>query len=233
MLIKYDDIYLDDVDIKSVDELTSSRDTTGVATVIRVSIPSSKDNLQKMTALGFTFVDRTIKASISISKCSLDLERMVRVQLEPTTQLLDQSYETLLNVACASFTEDSRFNLSVSDSGCGIDSNNASTVPVVLRNWFRELPQGYIAILKDNPIGFISLKNLENKELSVHLAAVDMKYRLTGAGMSLYAKALLQAKEQGFKKLVGRISSKNMAVLNLYASLGAQFVEPKDVFLRR
>ena len=55
---------------------------------------------------------------------------------------------------------------------------------------------------------------------------------MTGAAMGLYAHAIEISRERGFKTLEGRISSINMPVMNLYASFGAQFSEPEDVFLR-
>ena len=66
----------------------------------------------------------------------------------------------------------------------------------------------------------------------VHLAAVEAKYRVTGAAMGLYAKAIEVVRERGFKTLEGRISSFNTPVMNLYATFGAQFSEPQDVFLK-
>lgn len=218
MLTKYADIYLDDVDASTPSELTLD----DKATIARVSLPSTLDNLKTMTALGFTFADRIIKATISLSKCSLDLDKMMRLNIEEN---FETHKEHLLDIACASFTTDTRFNLKN-------NNDDADTVRVVLTSWFDDLSSVYVAMLKDTAIGFISLKELDSSSLYVHLAAVDEKYRLTGAGMSLYAKALLIAKERSYKKLVGRISSKNMAVLNLYSTLGAQFTEPKDVFLQ-
>ena len=53
-----------------------------------------------------------------------------------------------------------------------------------------------------------------------------------GAGMALYVKACLLAKERGYKKLEGRISSQNTSVMNIYASLGAIFSEPLDIYLK-
>ena len=50
--------------------------------------------------------------------------------------------------------------------------------------------------------------------------------------MSLYARAVEIAKEKGYKKLDGRISSQNTAVMNLYAYLGASFSDPEDIFIK-
>jgi len=67
----------------------------------------------------------------------------------------------------------------------------------------------------------------------IRLAAVDEKYRVAGVAASLYAGAVEKCREQGIKKIWGRISSRNMSVMNLYASLGAVFSQPLDVYVRR
>ena len=66
----------------------------------------------------------------------------------------------------------------------------------------------------------------------VHLAAVEEKYRMTGAAMALYANACKIAKERGYKKLEGRVSTQNTAVMNVYAAFGATFSEPQDIFIK-
>ena len=84
-----------------------------------------------------------------------------------------------------------------------------------------------MCLYHEKPVGFLSLR-----ENFVHLAAVEAKYRVTGAAMGLYARAIELAGERGFKTLDGRISSLNTPVMNLYASFGAVFSDPEDVFLR-
>jgi len=69
--------------------------------------------------------------------------------------------------------------------------------------------------------------------LAYHLVAVEEKYRLSGAALGLYAKGIEVARERGYQKLVGRISSQNVAVMNIYAMFGAQFGDPQDIFFRR
>ena len=76
------------------------------------------------------------------------------------------------------------------------------------------------------------MKEIDSETLFVHLAAVDEKYRMTGAAMALYAKACQLAMERGYKKLEGRISSQNVAIMNLYAAFGAVFSESKDIFIK-
>ena len=76
------------------------------------------------------------------------------------------------------------------------------------------------------------LKDLPDNHSFIHLAAVKQKYRLTGAALSLYANAAEECKKQKKFFLDGRISSTNTAVMNLYASLGAVFFDPMDIFLK-
>ena len=102
-----------------------------------------------------------------------------------------------------------------------------SVSAVVLRRWVDELGPTLVCLYHEKPIGFLNMR-----ENFVHLAAVEAKYRVTGAAMGLYAKAIEVALERGFKTLEGRISSLNTAVMNVYTTFGAQFSEPEDVFLR-
>lgn len=51
--------------------------------------------------------------------------------------------------------------------------------------------------------------------------------------MALYANACKVAKERGYKKLEGRVSTQNTSVMNdVYATFGAMFSEPQDVFIK-
>ena len=50
--------------------------------------------------------------------------------------------------------------------------------------------------------------------------------------MALYANACKVAKQRGYKKLEGRISTQNTAVMNVYAAFGAVFSEPQDIFIK-
>ena len=96
-----------------------------------------------------------------------------------------------------------------------------------------ELGEVLICQFRNLPVGFLALKQTAEDTLFVHLAAVEEKYRMTGAAMTLYATACKLARERGFKKLEGRISSQNTAVMNVYTAFGASFSEPIDIFLKR
>jgi GNAT superfamily N-acetyltransferase len=77
----------------------------------------------------------------------------------------------------------------------------------------------------------LALKDIDGN-LTIHLAATDKKYRATGVGVSLYANAAIVGKQHGYGWLHGRIHTLNIPVINLYASLGATFSNPLDVFLK-
>ena len=103
---------------------------------------------------------------------------------------------------------------------------------LIIKEWIKNLESVLIAKYKDTVIGFLALKKTAEDTLFVHLAAVDEKYRLTGAAMALYAKALQLTIAKGYKMLEGRISSKNTAVMNVYSYFGAHFENPVDIYIR-
>ena len=102
----------------------------------------------------------------------------------------------------------------------------------IFENYFAEMKNCYVCRVKDDIAGFIQLV-CEDTEATIRLAAVDERYRLSGAALSLYAGAVDLLRQKSFRKLVGRISTKNMPVVNLYATLGASFSKPQDVYIRK
>ena len=191
------------------------------ATHARVQLPASPENVMAMQKEGFLWADRTLKTSIVLGRCTADLDRMIRLPVIETRDFKDD----IFRIACASFTYDRRFHI---EPAC-----SASTAALVLREWVDELGEVLICQFRNLPVGFLALKQKAEDTLFVHLAAVEEKYRMTGAAMTLYATACKLARERGFKKLEGRISSQNTAVMNVYAAFGASFSEPVDIFLKR
>ena len=193
----------------------------GEATHARVQLPASASNVMTMQEAGFLWADRTLKTSIVLSRCTADLDRMIRLPVVETSDFKDD----IFRIACASFSYDRRFHI---EPACSAD-----TASIVLREWVYELGDVLVCQFKGIPVGFLALKQTEDDTLFVHLAAVEEKYRMTGAAMTLYATACKVARERGFKKLEGRISSQNTAVMNVYAAFGASFSDPIDIFLKR
>lgn len=181
---------------------------------------SSAANEVRRQGEGALWVDRTLGVTIVPSRVTMDLKRFMRLEMIETMDYR----EDILRIAEASFPYDRRFNLT---PDC-----NPTVRHEELARWVADLGPTWVALLKGQPVGFMNLREVECTTLAYHLVAVEEKYRLSGAAMGLYAKGVEVARERGYKKLVGRISSQNVAVMNIYAMLGAQFSEPQDIFLK-
>lgn len=68
--------------------------------------------------------------------------------------------------------------------------------------------------------------------MRISLAAVKPRYQGTGLAQELYGRALEVAQELGINKVIGRISSINTDVMNLYAYLGGKFTNPVDIYVK-
>lgn len=216
MIKRYGSIALADIRAEKPEEWDFQE-----ATHARVQMPAAPAHVIAMQEAGFLWADRTIKTSIVLGRCTADLDRMIRLPVIETCDFKDDIYR----IACASFTYDRRFHI---EPVC-----SAETASLVLRKWVDELDEVLVCQFRDIPVGFLALKQTAEDSLFIHLAAVEEKYRMTGAAMTLYATACKLAREHGFKKLEGRISSQNSAVMNVYAAFGASFSEPVDIFLKR
>lgn len=183
-------------------------------------MPANADNEINMQKDGYFFADRTLHASINLSRFTIDTKKLIRLNIVSTKEHKEEIFE----VARKSFPYDRRFHLAPETD------NKAAEIEI--KKWVENLDDVLVCFYKDSVIGFLALKETDSETLFVHLAAVDEKYRLTGAAMSLYARAVEIAKEKGYKKLDGRISSQNTAVMNLYAYLGASFSDPEDIFIK-
>ena len=182
--------------------------------------PTDAANEIRMQRNGFFFADRTVKTTIGLSKIAVDLDRFIRLPIIETTDFKDD----VLRIAVASFAYDRRFHVL---PDCSTDVSS-----VVLKKWVEELDTFFVALFKERPVGFLALKETAPDTVFVHLAAVEEKYRMTGAAMALYANACKIAKERGYKKLEGRVSTQNTAVMNVYTAFGATFSEPQDIFIK-
>ena len=184
----------------------------------RCFIDSARTDLAEfLRQKNFVFIDRTIQATIPL-KNSMDFKKFCRLPLE--TSELD---ERISEIAKKSFTQDVRFFISVPP----VMNEN------LLENYLSEIKTCHICRVKNEIAGFIEVVETEEKFIGeIRLAAVDEKFRLSGAALSLYAGAADLWREKNFRKLIGRISTKNMPVVNLYATLGATFSRPFDVYIR-
>ena len=189
--------------------------------IAKVILPSSIENEKLMKELGFSFADRTIQTSIQVSKLDLAFEKLIRLPIEETTDYKKE----IESIALKSFPYDRRFHLR-------LDYDDNQLFEDIIKEWVNDLDKVLVAKYKDIIVGFLALKEIDESTIFVHFAAVDEKYRLTGAAMSLYAKAVQIAKEKGYKKLDGRISTKNTAVMNMYSFFNAHFENPLDVYIK-
>lgn len=185
----------------------------------RVEIPYAPENYSEMSRKGYIFVDRTLGVSIVLNKCNFNLDKLIRFNIEASSD-----EEEVLNIALSSFPFDRRFHIRPIP-----DPDVAGSI---IRKWVSELSEVYVCKYKDKTVGFIDLEHYGDNDCFIHLAAVEERYRAAGVAVSLYAFALKKAKEKGCDKLLGRISSGNTAVINLYTYLGGVFSDPADVFVR-
>jgi len=220
--------------------------------------PTSAANEVTRQREGALFADRTLGVTIIPSRVTLDLKCFMRLEMIETTDYRDD----ILRIAETSFTYDRRFNLTpdcdpqvrheelrkwVDDLGPTWVALMKG-VPVGFMN-LREVPEclsAEVPVLGTDQSNNQTIEQSNNAvppapstkhqalstTLSYHLVAVEEKYRLSGAALGLYAKGVEVARERGYQKLVGRISTQNVAVMNIYAMFGAQFSAPEDIFLK-
>lgn len=212
MLKKYNDITV--FETNKIDDMQD-------ADIIKIVLPSSVENENKMKEIGFLFADRTLGVSIQLSKTELNFDKLIRLPIEET-----DGYKTEIEeIALKSFPYDRRFHLK-------LNYDDEELFKLIIKEWVNDLDNVLVAKYQSTVVGFLALKETDSDTLFVHFAAVDEKYRLTGAAMSLYAEAVKIAKDRGYKKLEGRISSKNTAVMNLYSYFGAHFENPLDIYIK-
>ena len=196
-------------------------DVVSKGDIVKVSLPPNNESEILMFNKGFRLVERTVQTSIQIAKVDFNFDKLIRLNVEETTDYKKE----IENIALKSFPSDRRFHLR-------INYDDQDLFRLIMKEWIDNLDSVLVAKFKDTVVGFLALKETAEDTLFVHLAAVDEKYRLTGAAMSLYSKAVQIAKDKGYKTLEGRISTRNTAVMNLYSYFGAHFENPIDIYLR-
>lgn len=188
---------------------------------VRVEIPSAPCNSVIMKEKGFSFGDRTLGVAISLRRMEMDLNRMIRFEVRKAQK---EDMEAVLQIALSSFPADRRFHIR--------PEPDQRVADVVIREWVKNLTNVYVCLHKETVVGFLDLESVGEQDCFIHLAAVTERYRSAGAALSLYASAIKIAQEMGKARVLGRISSMNTAVMNLYARLGGVFSDPVDVFLK-
>lgn len=83
-----------------------------------------------------------------------------------------------------------------------------------------------------NLAGFTVVKKLDQNSCENVLGAVDPLYQSRGVAIGLYAYMLRELKEKGYEKLYGRISTTNVASINLHIALGVKYSRPEDEYVK-
>jgi hypothetical protein len=190
------------------------------ATHVSVSLPAGRSSQIQMELQGFVFGDRTMDAEIIPTRTRTDYRKMIRFMPEAN----HGNNEEIFNIAIESFQFDRRFHPA--------PDYDMRLAAIIIKAWVDNLDETLVCRLHGEIIGFLALKPKGPKAIFIHLAAVREKYRLSGAALSLYAAAVNRSAEAGINSVVGRISTLNTPVFNLYAFLGATFSNSRDVWLK-
>lgn len=207
-----------------INAVQNSEDIEGVqltSVYVRISVLSGSG--RALEEKGCRMMDRTLEVKIPLQKTGIDYEKKIRMSIEKK----NWDRKELFSLAERNFKDDSRFYITGK-------AQRKEIANEILKIWIEEIKEPFVCIYQDKLIGFADVRYLDEYKENpfVYLAAVDEKYRLTGAAVSLYASICAYYKACGKQYLYGRISSKNTAVMNLYASLGGQFLNPWDIFIK-
>lgn len=182
--------------------------------------PERRDLAKFFRSKRFVVIDRSLKVAVPLQKKE-DFARFCRIPVEKCTNINERIFE----IAESSFLLDSRFMDNADPTELEIKENISARV--------KEVKKCFICKVKGETAGFLELvKDEEQKQAEIALAAVDEKYRVAGVALSLYAGVAKICRDEGFSRLVGVISSRNVAVMNLYATLGAVFSSPYDIYVK-
>ena len=139
----------------------------------------------------------------------------------------DSPMEELQKIYHAVFTRDRRMHL-----GRGYEQELADTV---IDSYIHEAMTGQMKLLrccyKEKLVGCAFLQETDGT-MEIYLAGVLPEYQKTGAAVELYRACADFAAAASKRLLTGRISAGNTDVMNLYASLGANFYHPRDCYVR-
>lgn len=194
---------------------------------MRVEISSMNDT-DKLFLLNHNFVcvDRTIKAKISLGSLE-GLERLVRMEVK----MLEGIPEEIYQIAKLAFKRDRRFFLT---PDCREELGHT-----VLTDYIKK----YEAVEKvvfgcfyeEMMVGVLMAIRISDTEYETVLGAILPEWQSKGAGMSLYAFEFIQLQKMGIKTLYSRISTDNVASLNLHISLSKgkiSFMQPLDIYIK-
>ena len=211
--------YFDDMDYEAIelDEMTQNFESK--KRYSRVSVPSENRNINFFYKKGYVLVDRTLEVKIPLIRNDIDFEKKIRLSIEKSANCSEE----VTRIALESFKEDNRFQ---------ILGGQTDLYERILGQWLKKMEKPFVCSYKDKIVGFMEITEEETDTPFIHLAATDEKYQLTGTGMSLYSYCANYYKKEGKRAILGRVSSRNIAVMNMYTSLGGQFSKPYDIFMK-
>lgn len=219
--ISYHKVSVDEEE-KITEELLAN-DADYVRLEIHALNQAGRDILKKNQ---YIMVDRTIKAQIALSSLT-GLERLVRMDVQELEDITDEMYE----VAKKAFTKDRRFFLSLN---CEKEVGYT-----ILKDYIRQLEKEEKLIFgcfyKEKLVGVLIAIRISNSEYETVLGAVLPEWHSKGAGVSLYAFEMYQMQKRGVKTLYSRISTDNVASLNMHITLSRgniRFIQPLDVYIK-
>ena len=98
-----------------------------------------------------------------------------------------------------------------------------------------ELARGskpYKVLYQGAPVGFFCQREVRSGVYSGHLAGIYDTYTDSGFGYCVQQKALELAKQKGGKKVLGTVSSNNVAVLKVILSLGYTINQIEYIYIK-
>lgn len=191
--------------------------------VIAKACPEDVGRIKELEERGFCFHNRTVLGEIPLSVLNEKQLRMIRADVREEGNITPDLYE----LARRCFPRDRRFHLK-KDFDQGLADK-------ILKGYMDELSgerlRVYKCFHKSRLTGFTIVKNLENQNCENVLGAVDPEYQNRGAALNLYLYMMKCLRDNGMEKLYGRISTTNMASINLHIALGAKYREPMDEYI--
>lgn len=184
----------------------------------RIHCPAGMEYSGELAQKGYYLADRMINVSVKLQHRAETFLPKVRYEIRQ-----EDNIESLYDMACRNFDVDSRFQV----------SKNSEVAHSLITNTLNQADVVYTCLIKQEVAGFLAIRDdKEQKEIEVILACVDEKFRIAGGAVSLYYAVAHKYADLSYRKMSGIISSRNTPVMNLYASMGAVFSQPEDIYLK-
>ncbi len=197
--------------------------TVDVDVIVARTDPEDVARVQALRKREFVFHNRTVLGTVSLKALSGPLFERARSQVEVDTRV-DQA---VYGLAYTAFPKDRRFHLKAD-----FDQDFANAV---LKSYIDHYSQQDVLVFrsmyKDELAGFTIVQLKEGGACENVLGAVSPLYQGRGIAIGLYTGMLKHLQNLGMKELSGRISTTNMASINLHIALGAKYSHPEDDYI--